>query len=138
MVMGYLLISFCPFLLFYVGQYAIFLLVWIPFGIAVAFMMGGSQTLISLIEHKTDQILTPLYQSAFNIGSIAGGVLAGILIWLKFKPEYIFFTLGILVTFNMVLIYKLGLSKENEFKYEKTPFKPPSYDHLKLGIMLMV
>ena len=38
----------------------------------------------------------------------------------------------------MVLIYKLGLSKENEFKYEKTPFKPPSYDHLKLGIMLMV
>ena len=138
MLMGYSLISFCPFLLFYVEQYALFLLVWIPFGIAVAFMMGGSQTLISLIEHKTNQILTPLYQSAFNIGSIAGGALAGILIWLKFTPEYIFFTLGILVTFNMVLIYKLGLSKENEFKYEKTPFKPPSYDHLKLGIMLMV
>ena len=138
MMIGYLLISFCPFLLFYVEQYTLFLLVWIPFGIAIAFMMGGAQTLISLIEHKTNQILTPLYQSAFNIGSIAGGALAGILIRLEFKPKYIFFALGILVIFNMVLIYKLGLSKEDEFKYEKTPFKPPSYDHLKLGIMLMV
>ena len=123
MLMGYLLISFCPFLLFYVEQYALFLLVWIPFGIAVAFMMGGSQTLISLIEHKTNQILTPPHQSAFNIGSIAGGT-SGYFYLAKIQAR-IYFTLGILVTFNMVLIYKLGLSKENEFKYEKT-FKPPS------------
>ena len=41
--------------------------------------------------------------------------------------------------FPVLISKETGKSfKENEFKYEKTPFIPPSYDHLKLGTMLMV
>ena len=77
MAFGIALVSFCPYLLMSVPTYELFLLAWIPFGIAVGLYVPSAQTQISLIEQKTSKVITPMYQAFYSLGSLTGALSAG-------------------------------------------------------------
>ena len=55
-IIGLIIFSFCPFLLISAQNYNYFLISWIPFGIAIGFLVPIANTQITIIEQKTDKI----------------------------------------------------------------------------------
>ncbi len=62
-MIGTTILAVCPLLLVSVSSYFTFMLVSIPFGAAIGFVIPSNQTQVSYIESKTNKIYTPIYQA---------------------------------------------------------------------------
>ena len=67
-MIGTTILAVCPLLLVSVSSYFTFMLVSIPFGAAIGFVIPSNQTQVSYIESKTNKIYTPVYQACFSAG----------------------------------------------------------------------
>ena len=80
-MIGRTILAVCPLLLVSVSSYFTFMLVSIPFGAAIGFVIPSNQTQVSYIESKTNKIYSPVYQACFSAGSLSGAL--GQLMWYK-------------------------------------------------------
>ena len=67
-MIGTAILAVCTLLLVSVSSYFTFMLVSIPFGAAIGFVILSNQTQASYIESKTNKIYTPVYQACFSAG----------------------------------------------------------------------
>ena len=124
-IIGLIFFSFCPFLLISAQNYNYFLISWIPFGIAIGFLVPIANTQITIIENKTDKIILPLFQACYSAGSLVGSIAAAYFISYITDPRITFFVLGF-VTFIFVFIFKVfGLKREYDPEKEIVKFKLP-------------
>ncbi len=138
MALGIALVSFCPYLLISVPTYELFLLAWIPFGIAVGLYVPSAQTQISLIEQKTSKVITPMYQAFYSLGSLTGALSAGYFIRNISDPQITFLAIGCLFFFSSFFIYFFGLSLKLDLKTKIERIKLPEKQIVIFGFMMMV
>ena len=137
-IIGLIIFSFCPFLLISAQNYNYFLISWIPFGIAIGFLVPIANTQITIIENKTDKIILPLFQACYSTGSLVGSIAAAYFISYISDPRITFFILGF-VTFIFVFIFKVfGLKREYEPEKEIVKFKLPKKIILVYGFLMMM
>ena len=137
-IIGLIIFSFCPFLLISAQNYNYFLISWIPFGIAIGFLVPIANTQITIIEKKTDKIILPLFQACYSSGSLVGSIAAAYFISYISDPRITFFVLGF-VTFIFVFIFKVfGLKREYEPEKEIVKFKLPKKIILVYGFLMMM
>nr|MBT6354493.1 MFS transporter [Pelagibacteraceae bacterium] len=104
-IIGTILVAFCPYLLVTVNSYSSFMLVAIPFGTAIGFILPSNQTQISNIESKTKKIYTPMYQAFFSAGSLSGALMAAYVIRNDIDPQITFGVMAVLILLSVVFIY---------------------------------
>ena len=104
-MIGTAVLAFCPYFLLTVNSYLNFMLVALPFGAGIGFMIPSNQTQISNIESKTNKIYTPMYQAFFSAGSLSGALAAAYLIRNEIQPEDTFLVMGIVIILSITLIF---------------------------------
>tara|TARA_B100000686_G_scaffold253299_1_gene264244 strand:+ start:1934 stop:2515 length:582 start_codon:yes stop_codon:yes gene_type:complete len=102
-MVGTTLLALCPYLLVTVNSYVTFILVAIPFGAAIGFILPSNQTQISNIENKTNKIYTPMYQAFFSAGSLSGALMAAYVISKDIDPQLTFGVMAILIYYLLSL-----------------------------------
>ncbi len=96
-MIGTAIIAFCPYLLVKADTYLTFMLVALPFGASVGFVIPSNQTQISNIESKTNKIYTPMYQAFFSACSLSGALMAAYVIRKDIHPETTFSVMAVLI-----------------------------------------
>ena len=91
-----------------------------PLGFFVGLFSPSSQSQISMIEIKTERVLTPLYHAAFSVGSLAGAFSAFFTIQYVDSPVLLFSVTGTALLLGAMLISRIGLNKSYE-DLKKTP-----------------
>ena len=137
-IIGTTILSLCPFLLVSVNSYSMFMLVAIPFGIAIGFVFPTNQSLVSYIESKTNKIYTPLYQACISAGSLSGALVAAYVIKRDVDPEVTFAIMGILILLSAIIVYFLGMPRTEESNDLAEKFKIPEKKILIFGLLLMM
>ena len=112
-MIGTTLVAFCPYLLVTVNSYSSFMLVAIPFGAAIGFILPSNQTQISNIESKTKKIYTPMYQAFFSAGSLSGALMAAYVIRKDIDPQLTFGVMAILIFFPFIYLF-FGLPRKED------------------------
>ena len=93
-----------------------FILVAVPFGAAIGFILPSNQTQISNIENKTNKIYTPMYQAFFSAGSLSGALMAAYVIRKDIDPQLTFGVMAILILLSVIFIYFFGLPRKRRYK----------------------
>ncbi len=137
-IIGTVILSICPFLLVSVETYSMFMLVAIPFGIAIGFVFPTNQSLVSYIESKTNKIYTPLYQACMSAGSLSGALVAAYVIKKDIDPQVTFAVMGIIILLSAIIFYFLGMPKAEESNDPVNKFKIPEKKILIFGVLLMM
>ena len=136
-MIGTAVLAFCPYFLLTVNSYLNFMLVAIPFGAGIGFMIPSNQTQISNIESKTNKIYTPMYQAFFSAGSLSGALAAAYLIRNEIQPEDTFLVMGIVIILSITLIFFFSLPRSEDMNDPIDKFKFPKKRILIFGILLM-
>ena len=136
-MIGTTLVAFCPYLLVTVNSYLSFMLVAIPFGAAIGFILPSNQTQISNIESKTKKIYTPMYQAFFSAGSLSGALMAAYVIRNDIEPQITFGVMALLIMLSVIFIYFFGLPRKEDTNDSITRFEFPKKRVLIFGILLM-
>ncbi len=136
-MIGTAVLAFCPYFLLTVNSYLNFMLVALPFGAGIGFMIPSNQTQISNIENKTNKIYTPMYQAFFSAGSLSGALAAAYLIRNEIQPEDTFLVMGIVIILSITLIFFFSLPKSEDMNDPIDKFKFPKKRILIFGILLM-
>ena len=137
-IIGTIILSICPFLLVSVNSYSMFMLVALPFGIAIGFVFPTNQSLVSYIESKTNRIYTPLYQACMSAGSLSGALVAAYVIKKDIDPQITFAVMGITILLSAIVVYFLGMPRVEENNDLVDKFKLPERKILIFGILLMM
>ena len=137
-IIGTVILSICPFLLVSVETYSMFMLVAIPFGIAIGFVFPTNQSLVSYIESKTNKIYTPLYQACMSAGSLSGALVAAYVIKKDIDPQVTFAIMGIIILLSAIIFYFLGMPRAVESNDPVNKFKIPEKKILIFGVLLMM
>ena len=137
-IIGTIILSICPFLLVSVNSYSMFMLVALPFGIAIGFVFPTNQSLVSYIESKTNRIYTPLYQACMSAGSLSGALVAAYVIKKDIDPQITFAVMGIIILLSAIVVYFLGMPRVEENNDLVDKFKLPERKILIFGILLMM
>ena len=136
-MIGTAVLAFCPYFLLTVNSYLNFMLVALPFGAGIGFMIPSNQTQISNIESKTNKIYTPMYQAFFSAGSLSGALAAAYLISNEIQPKYTFLVMGIVIILSITLIFFFSLPRSEDMNDPIDKFKFPKKRILIFGILLM-
>lgn len=136
-MIGTAVLAFCPYFLLTVNSYLNFMLVALPFGAGIGFMIPSNQTQISNIESKTNKIYTPMYQAFFSAGSLSGALAAAYLIRNEIQPEDTFLVMGIVIILSITLIFFFSLPRSEDINDPIDKFKFPKKRILIFGILLM-
>lgn len=136
-MIGTAVLAFCPYFLLTVNSYLNFMLVALPFGAGIGFMIPSNQTQISNIESKTNKIYTPMYQAFFSAGSLSGALAAAYLISNEIQPKYTFLVMGIVIILSITLIFFFSLPKSEDMNDPIDKFQFPKKRILIFGILLM-
>lgn len=136
-MIGTAVLAFCPYFLLTVNSYLNFMLVALPFGAGIGFMIPSNQTQISNIESKTNKIYTPMYQAFFSAGSLSGALAAAYLIRNEIQPEDTFLVMGIVIILSITLIFFFSLPRSEDMNDPIDKFKFPKKRILIFGILLM-
>ncbi len=136
-MIGTAVLAFCPYFLLTVNSYINFMLVALPFGAGIGFMIPSNQTQISNIENKTNKIYTPMYQAFFSAGSLSGALAAAYLIRNEIQPEDTFLVMGIVIILSITLIFFFSLPRSEDMNDPIDKFKFPKKRILIFGILLM-
>ena len=136
-MIGTAVLAFCPYFLLTVNSYLNFMLVALPFGAGIGFMIPSNQTQISNIESKTNKIYTPIYQAFFSAGSLSGALAAAYLIRNEIQPEDTFLVMGIVIILSITLIFFFSLPRSEDINDPIDKFKFPKKRILIFGILLM-
>ena len=136
-MIGTTLVAFCPYLLVTVNSYSSFMLVAIPFGAAIGFILPSNQTQISNIESKTKKIYTPMYQAFFSAGSLSGALMAAYVIRQDIDPQITFGVMAVLILLSVIFIYFFGLPRKEDTNDSISRFEFPKRRILIFGILLM-
>ena len=115
-----------------------FMLVALPFGIAIGFVFPTNQSLVSYIESKTNRIYTPLYQACMSAGSLSGALVAAYVIKKDIDPQITFAVMGITILLSAIVVYFLGMPRVEENNDLVDKFKLPERKILIFGILLMM
>ena len=137
-MIGTTILAVCPLLLVSVSSYFTFMLVSIPFGTAIGFVIPSNQTQVSYIESKTNKIYTPVYQACFSAGSLSGALGAAYVIQKGIEPQFTFAVMGGFILLSVFAIYFLGLPKKEESKDPVRKFKLPEKQTLIFGVLWMM
>jgi len=137
-MIGTTILAVCPLLLVSVSSYFTFMLVSIPFGAAIGFVIPSNQTQVSYIESKTNKIYTPIYQACFSAGSLSGALGAAYVIQKGIEPQFTFTVMGGFILLSVIAIYFLGLPKDEESKDPVRKFKLPEKRTLIFGVLWMM
>ncbi len=114
------------------------MLVSIPFGAAIGFVIPSNQNQVSYIESKTNKIYTPIYQACFSAGSLSGALGAAYVIQKGIEPQFTFTVMGGFILLSVIAIYFLGLPKDEESKDPVRKFKLPEKRTLIFGVLWMM
>ena len=136
-MIGTAIIAFCPYLLVKADTYLSFMLVALPFGASVGFVIPSNQTQISNIESKTNKIYTPMYQAFFSAGSLSGALMAAYVIRKDIHPETTFSVMAVLIFLSVIVIYFLGLPRKEDSNDPISKFKFPKKQILVFGVLMM-
>lgn len=136
-MIGTAVLAFCPYFLLTVNSYLNFMLVALPFGAGIGFMIPSNQTQISNIESKTNKIYTPMYQAFFSAGSLSGALAAAYLIRNEIQPEDTFLVMGIVIILSITLIFFFSLPRSEDMNDPIDKFQFPKKRILIFGILLM-
>ena len=136
-MIGTAVLAFCPYFLLTVNSYLNFMLVALPFGAGIGFMIPSNQTQISNIESKTNKIYTPMYQAFFSAGSLSGALAAAYLIRNEIQPKDTFLVMGIVIILSITLIFFFSLPRSEDINDPIDKFKFPKKRILIFGILLM-
>ena len=136
-MIGTAIIAFCPYLLVKADTYLSFILVALPFGVSVGFVIPSNQTQISNIESKTNKIYTPMYQAFFSAGSLSGALMAAYVIRKDIHPEITFSVMAVLILFSVIVIYFLGLPRKEDSNDPISKFQFPKKQILVFGVLMM-
>ena len=136
-MIGTAVLAFCPYFLLTVNSYLNFMLVALPFGAGIGFMIPSNQTQISNIESKTNKIYTPIYQAFFSAGSLSGALAAAYLIRNEIQPEDTFLVMGIVIILSITLIFFFSLPRSEDMNDPIDKFQFPKKRILIFGILLM-
>jgi len=137
-IIGTIVLSICPFLLVSVNSYSMFMLVALPFGIAIGFVFPTNQSLVSYIESKTKKIYTPLYQACMSAGSLSGALVAAYVIKKDIDPQVTFAVMGTIILLSAIVVYFLGMPRSEENNDLVDKFRIPEKKILIFGILLMM
>ena len=137
-MIGTTILAVCPLLLVSVSSYFTFMIVSIPFGAAIGFVIPSNQTQVSYIESKTNKIYTPIYQACFSAGSLSGALGAAYVIQKGIEPQFTFTVMGGFILLSVIAIYFLGLPKDEESKDPVRKFKLPEKRTLIFGVLWMM
>jgi predicted MFS family arabinose efflux permease len=137
-IIGTIILSICPFLLVSVNSYSMFMLVALPFGIAIGFVFPTNQSLVSYIESKTKKIYTPLYQACMSAGSLSGALVAAYVIKKDIDPQVTFAVMGTIILLSAIVVYFLGMPRSEENNDLVDKFRIPEKKILIFGILLMM
>ena len=137
-IIGTIILSICPFLLVSVNSYSMFMLVALPFGIAIGFVFPTNQSLVSYIESKTKKIYTPLYQACMSAGSLSGALVAAYVIKKDIDPQVTFAVMGTIILLSAIVVYFLGMPRSEENNDLVDKFRIPEKKVLIFGILLMM
>ena len=136
-MIGTAIIALCPYLLVKADTYFSFMLVALPFGASVGFVIPSNQTQISNIESKTNKIYTPMYQAFFSAGSLSGALMAAYVIRKDIHPETTFSVMAVLILLSVVVIYFLGLPRKEDSNDPISKFQFPKKQILVFGVLMM-
>ena len=136
-MIGTAIIALCPYLLVKADTYFSFMLVALPFGASVGFVIPSNQTQISNIESKTNKIYTPMYQAFFSAGSLSGALMAAYVIRKDIHPETTFSVMAFLILLSVVVIYFLGLPRKEDSNDPISKFQFPKKQILVFGVLMM-
>ena len=136
-MIGTIIVAFCPYLLVKVDTYLNFMLVAFPFGAAIGFIIPSNQTQISNIESKTKKIYTPMYQAFFSAGSLSGALMAAYVIRKDVNPEITFGFMAVLILLSVFVIYFLGLPRREDSNDHINKFQFPKKQILIFGLLMM-
>ena len=136
-MIGTAIIALCPYLLVKADTYFSFMLVALPFGASVGFVIPSNQTQISNIESKTNKIYTPMYQAFFSAGSLSGALMAAYVIRKDIHPETTFSVMAILIFLSVIVIYFLGLPRKEDSNDPISKFQFPKKQILVFGVLMM-
>ena len=137
-IIGTTILAVCPLLLVSVSSYFTFMLVSIPFGAAIGFVIPSNQTQVSYIESKTNKIYTPLYQACFSAGSLSGALGAAYVIQKGIETQFTLTVMGGFILLSVFAIYFLGLPKNEESRDPVSKFKLPEKKTLIFGVLWMM
>ena len=135
-VYGLILFSITFFIIVFVSNYYVFLLMASVLGISMGLIMPSSNSHLALIEEKTGDFLQPIFWAFMSMGGVAGAILAILLLKININIEWSFFfvfVVGISVSF---FVYFFGLPKKNDFFNKAENFRLPDKKVVLFGIIL--
>ena len=133
---GVLILSISFLGIIFVNRYETFLLIAVFFGLSMGLIMPSANSHLALIEEKTNQVLQPIFWASMSLGAVIGAFLSIYLLNLKFSINNSFpiiFIIGIIIT---ILVYYLGLPKDEDYFGRSEKFSLPDKKVIIFGIIL--
>ena len=134
--MGVLILSISFLGIIVVNSYESFLFIAVFFGISLGLIMASTNSHITLIEEKTNEVLQPIFWASMSLGAVIGAFLSIYLLNLKLdiKDSFpIIFIIGIMIT---ILVFYLGLPKEEDYFGKSEKFSIPDKKVIIFGLIL--
>ena len=107
-----LIICFIPLSVFYFENYFFLLISYSFLGIGMGIQAPCVLTQVTIIEKKTNKILTPIFKTSWAFGSMTAAILSSITLGLNINPIFYFFILGSIVIIGLIILHIWGLDKK--------------------------
>jgi len=138
LIISRLTYSFIPFIIFFLSDYFLFFLLFIPWGMAVGIQAPSIFTQVAIVESKTKKILNPIFVSSFSVGGVIGAGLASLVLGLNIDPKLTFLILGILISLSSITLFFFGLPRKYDIVNESPKFTLPTPSVFLYGSILML
>ena len=138
LIISRLTYSFIPFIIFFLSDYFLFFLLFIPWGMAVGIQAPSIFIQVAIVESKTKKILNPIFVSSFSVGGVIGASLASLVLGLNIDPKLTFLILGILISLSSITLFFFGLPRKYDIVNESPKFTLPTPSVFLYGSILML
>ena len=133
-----LIICFIPLSVFYFENYFFLLISYSFLGIGMGIQAPCVLTQVTIIEKKTNKILTPIFKTSWAFGSMTAAILSSITLGLNVNPIFYFFILGTIVIIGLIIIHIWGLDKKFDIVNDSPRFSIPSFNTFLFGAINML
>ena len=138
LVIGTLIFSFSPITFGLSNNEFIFLMSCFPTGIGFGFIYTTATIATNNAEIKTNYILQTYLSAFLSLGFLCGGLCSGFYRNYNFDSHYLFFTLIFVSILSSLLIYKLGLNRDEENIEKMEKLKIPEKNILIFSLYLFI